>query len=903
MNPFVLNAVVKNSWIGSGHDYSHSVKPVRVSKPGGVTYTVKVARRIYEPPVTNYDIPLFHYYQLGQLPPFLFEIYNLEKDAWVRSDKIMADNDVLIQMVAENGMSLTPRDIWLRRTAIDNNFIVAIFQNPAFDYGTTVPKLRQESKDGLVTTEEGFGIPVAYSQYEPVTIDEIHFTLHFYSNSNYFKAERRAEAGAAKMMSYKTANPKNLAEVSSFLADFKDNKSLGWVNGNGYIYTLASALANKEEFVAKELAVYEDHTIEEKILFPLRNALRYFNEKTKIFNQCFRLANGGIINRHDISAFVGTGEMDTFKGISLDIDTVTILKQITNVEVSIDSLAVLMSKHKFIARSNDIKILFVLRRGGAKRETPYSRLRLDLFDQLTITQRNQILTQQIDFPLWGIENLHKSAPNEFLYSRGTDLNDRLILDNYGLTGIVQLVAKNPIPLKQEYEEDRHFQTATVDWAYREELHYRKSQLYLEILPYGIEGELLKTSYRPANFAGRLSFEYLPDAKYVEVNLVKWYKNVIEYQTKLAGDVTLSDDGVFFGYGCYITDNIDTGAWTLAKENEHYVVVLNGKKKTIVWDTILLDSLGLVGRVVEGGKHIHVITYFNSHNQRKDFAEINVGLDVDGKPGIPPASIDVWMDDLLLIEGVDYVVHGTKIFVFLVGKSKQSQIRIRMSGISPTGKHLPPLQVGWVNSGQIFFGKDLRVLKNKQLQITIGGRMYHRDEVGFSGTSQATSNVRQGEPYMVKQFYPCLENFMNVSTVDEWLKEREIEKTVVDFMEEISPVVDTISFSRIAMTGSRKVVSGFMNAIVFDFLNIERYLRDNLKLPYTKADTDVWLAPHLYLIEVDPTQQSVFNATHMIVAPHREPYVSLSATQLEFLRFVNETYLNGRVTLDDYIITT
>ena len=45
MNPFVLKAVVANSWVGGGQHYSHSVKPVRVSKPGGMTFSTKIARR------------------------------------------------------------------------------------------------------------------------------------------------------------------------------------------------------------------------------------------------------------------------------------------------------------------------------------------------------------------------------------------------------------------------------------------------------------------------------------------------------------------------------------------------------------------------------------------------------------------------------------------------------------------------------------------------------------------------------------------------------------------------------------------------------------------------------------------------------------------------------------------
>ncbi len=905
MNPFVLNAVVKNSWIGGGSYYSHSVKPVRVSKPGGVTFNVKIARRYYEAPVTNYDVPLFHYYQLGQLPPHLLEIHNLDDDTWVRTDHIMAENDVLIQMVVENGMSLTPRDVWLRKTGIDNNFIIAVFQNPAFNYGTTQPYLRREENDGLVTTEEGSGIPINFNEYESVGIDDIELVIHFYSNSNYFKPEHRSQFTTNKMMSYVCANPKNLAEVNGFLSRFTEDRTLGWINGNGHIYTLKAAWIYRDDFIAIEIAAYHDLTIKEKIFFPLKNALRYTAKDSGVINRCFRLANSGILNRDDISAFVGIGNADTFKGISVDIDSVNSIRQITNIEISIASLDLLMSKHEFIAQSTeDIQLMFIIRQGGAVKQTPYNRLRLDLLDSLTITQRNRILTQEINFPLWGIENLEKSAPMDFLYSHHWNLTERLIMDNYGLTGISNLVARNPMPLQQRFEKGRRYQTAQVDWAFREELHYRKDQLYLEILPYAQNGELLKSSYRPANFAGLLSFENLPDAKCVEVNLVKWYTDRLEYHSKRSGDsVIIGDDGLFFGFACYVTSSLESGIWTLAEEGLHYKIVTQGKKKTVVWEKTRLTQLGLVGRVVEGGKNVHVITYLNHHSDARDFAEITIQRDTDGHPGIPMANLDVWMDDLLLIEGIDYAVRNSKIFIFLIGKSRKSQIRIRMSGVSPTGSHLAPMQIGWVNNGQIFFGKDTRRLKNKQLRISIAGRMYHRDEVGFGGTSQVTDGVSVGEPFMVKQIYPCLENFMNISTVDEWKKEQQIETQLINFMETVSPINQNGGFARMALTRTRNLVSGIINQLVYNFLNVEDYLKREILGNYTKAQVDTWLTPIRYLIDVDPSQSAIFNATNMLILPHRSSFVSLSTAQLKFIRFVNDNYLQGRVTLNNYIITT
>lgn len=903
MNPFVLKAVVANSWVGGGQHYSHSVKPVRVSKPGGMTFSTKIARRYYEPPATNYDVPLFHYYQLGQLPPFLFGIQNLEKDAWVRTDQIMKDNEVLIQLVADNGIMLTPRDVWLKKTAIDNNFIMAIFQNPNFDYGTTLPYLKREDNDGLISTEDGGGIPINSGRYDPALIDILEFTIHFYSNNNYFSGTKRSNPDKYKMMYYDVANPKDEAEVLSFLGNYTDSLSLGWVNGNGFMYTLEAAKETPQTFSGRELGVYVDHTIVDKIYYPLMSALTYTDESTGVPQHCFRLAQEGIINKDDICVFVGVGDETNFKGVSLEIDPTKGLNQITNTEVSIGALQLTMAKHKFIATANvsDIKVLFVIRQSDNKKPTPFNILRLDLLDQLSIAERNDVMLKRVPFEPWYIGNLIQSKCNEFLYSKAWDLTDQLVLDNYGLTGLTNLVAKNPLVPKKEISNGVIYQVAMTDWAFREELHYRKDKLYLEVLPVSIEGHLLSSSYRPANFAGRLSFQNLPPCKLIETTLVKWYSTELKYQKKIQGDHVLTEDGEFFGFACYVTDDIASGNWVLAKKGLHYIVVEDKKKRTIVWDDVVLDNLGLQGRTVEGGKHVHLITYFNQHNSFKDFAEINILADDDGFIGIEPAQIDVWMDDYLLIEDLDYVVANGKIFIFWLGESKHSQIRIRMFGLSPTGKHLKPIQSGFVANGQIVFGEDIRRLTNKQLQISIAGRMYHKDEVGFGGSNKVTVDVSPGEPYMVKRLYPCLENFMKASTVDEWNKEKELEDQIIEFMGEYNPVPPSSFAGRPGLTRQRKIISGLISTLVYNFLYTEKYLNQEIKGSYTKTDVDGWLQDELYLVDVDITQQELFNELNVIVLPHRESFVGLSTAQFNFIKFVNNNYLNDRVTLSGYII--
>lgn len=908
MNPFVLNEFIKDYWLGSGNFYARSVKPTQASRPGGVISTVKIARRYYQPPKTNYDFALFHYFQLGQLPPDLFGIERLKWDTWVNAVDIMKNNDVLISVVVETGMTLTPRDVWLRKTGVDNNFIMAVFQNPNFNYGTILPYLRREDNDGLISTEDGYGIPISTGLYEQQSLDQLDLVVHFYSNSNYTRGETLTKTKSGYAMSYDVANPRNVNEVNNFFSLFKDKLSLGWVNADGFIYTLPAAIKHASEFVSKELGVYQDQTIQKKIFFKLKDAVEYSTKGGLIPNKIFRLEDTELFNPLDVEAFVGVGDEQNFKGVNIDTDATWPMKPVLGYEVTIDTIELLMAKHKFIADNyNDAVVMFVVRRPGIVKNRHYTRHRLDIYDRLPTALKNMFLTSPAHIlPSWSLGLFDKDAvAGRLFYDKSFDPNGRDIISTIGLAGMTTLVAKNPILLSKEWVDGKLHQSALVDWGYREELWYRQNQLYLEILPYDMEGKLLDTSYRPANFAGRLHFQNLPQAKCVETHLVKWYSSKLEYHQKIDGEQhILSEDGLFFGYGCYVSHDVEAGIWELAVESVHYTVesVLgSAAPNKIVWDMNRLEQEGLVGRVVEGGRHIHCITYFDSHSNHKDYVELVIQPDEDGLLGIIPANIDVWMDDLLLVEGVDFVVGRGRIFIFMVGESKQSQIRVRMHGLTHLSTHIPPLDVGWVKGGQIVFKETTRRLADKQLKISIGGRVYHRSEVGFGNSSRITDGVMSGEPYMVKEHMVTLENYFNVSTVQTAQADQLIEDEVLAMAALHDPITEEPSFERFFNVRRRRVISGLINTLVYNFLYTERFLKNEIKGNYTKADTDLWLSDFLYLVAVDPTQQSVFNPQYLEVLPHREAYVNLSMLQLKFVQFVNTTYLDGQVNLDNYII--
>ncbi len=109
MNSFVLNTILADSWFAAGLGYNHSVKPSRVSPPGGFRGTARVAGRYYDPPATDVRNAAFHYYHIGQMPTHFFGMFNVKPGLWYKVEDLINKNNQLINLVLTNGILLSPR--------------------------------------------------------------------------------------------------------------------------------------------------------------------------------------------------------------------------------------------------------------------------------------------------------------------------------------------------------------------------------------------------------------------------------------------------------------------------------------------------------------------------------------------------------------------------------------------------------------------------------------------------------------------------------------------------------------------------------------------------------------------------------------------------------------------------
>lgn len=962
MNTFVLNAVVKDCWNATGKYHTVSVVPARVSKAGGIPYETRVAGRFTSPPKTEIDNPFFHYYHIGEIEPYLFGVYKFIRNEWVSLEQLMRDNDVVISAVLDNGIVLSPKDCWLKKAGVECNYILAVYDNPMFNYGYRNTYFRQESIEDLVLSEDqrrlsfmsyecrsrllqelekgyvlseqlkSISFPaeecmlrlrmeesgeliiseenhnLAFDDMEcdrewcdvyidqprySNTISDSRLMLNFYVNPAYFKREKRPASG--KNVEYVAANPATQSQVDTFLNQF-DDKKVGWVLFNGLVSNLGYAKKHSDELVQKEVAVYTDETIINTFWSPIMDLpITSIGGRSAI---SIRLGETGFYDVDNTSVFIGTGDGTEFLGVALDVDLRKYLFQLSNLEIGIDCdiVARLRSLHPELAIANFMFVYVVVRENVVK-NFGLNAARLDLLDSLSFKERDLILSGEIPWlNNWDPKNLKDHPFLQLMSTKPEDFTNELILNGYGYSGINRLLNPYPVYPTKRYDNEKLTHLFRAGRALREVAH--REDLLLEIMVYDNEGLLTRTETFPTNTAGYLIFDNIVNSKFAEVNLVKQPSREIRFNTKIADNFTLTEDAKFFGYGCFVAGR-GLNNWSRAIEGRHYHLI--GDR--IRWEQNYLEEKGLEGCTVVGGFAVNAVFNLDRFKTGNAYAIIPIARDADGRIGIAPANLELYVNGELLIRGIDYVIYDGLIYI-LKPTSANSRLQVRFSGISPTGQLVEPIDSGFTDNGHIGFDGKSREFNYKQCKFNIGGRVFDRDEIQTADQRVDQDLVDHDSieeitivPYEVTQRIASIEHFLERSTIEAVSKEDVNDKLLYNVLNELYPISAPRRFTEIKLGERYKVVSFTFNQI----LNRLRagWLKNEIRGTYTDMDVLGWCYEYQAISAVEAYALPLYEARFVEVIPHDQAKQTITSSEYMFLTYVNRLILKNYVQIDRY----
>lgn len=99
MSGIVRDHALKNIWCTPDQDRLIQVDPHRITVDGGAYKTVRVLWEHLTLPSNHY----YHVYQIGQVPPVLYNLPIL-KDEWLSLTDIPNTRNMVVRVFAENGI-------------------------------------------------------------------------------------------------------------------------------------------------------------------------------------------------------------------------------------------------------------------------------------------------------------------------------------------------------------------------------------------------------------------------------------------------------------------------------------------------------------------------------------------------------------------------------------------------------------------------------------------------------------------------------------------------------------------------------------------------------------------------------------------------------------------------------
>lgn len=946
MNPFVLNTVIKDCWNATGETYTTTVKPARVSKMSGNVVETRIARRYYKPPKTLYREALFHYFQIGDIEPYLFGVKRFIKDEWMNTEELMQRNEILINVGMNNGILFSPRDCWLKKNREDRNWVLAVMHNPMFNYGLDNVLLKQETVPNIVTTEKGDDIVLR--EYGPIkgSIQSSEVFIQFYRNPAYFSHEGRLNH--LKVVSYESNNPPTAAKALEFLDKFYDRREeylleqenleglivveedeevaiivdedvmqVGWVLFNGWVSTLDYARRHVAELAQREIAVYWDETIKKKMWFRVDRLSKFkvheefllgqehnvfqlvtedddgiiVDKKTGQMAYLLRLGDKGFYNVDNVDLFLGTGMGNNFKGLNLDFNLKAYSFQVTNLEIGISEYVVkkIIDKYPELYNNNNLYLYAVIRENGNKmfeRNTSY----LSVLDQLPFPERNKMLAGIYpEFRHWEASHLSTCPLLRLMRSKVENVTEDLIVKAYGYSGLNRLFNQYPIYPSKYEKEGKWYQTFIGDSAIKERTFLDRNNFKVEALVYNMQGKLTHTQFFDHDWAGYCQFDFIPEAKFAELNLIHQYSTELSYLKFVEGDTVIDEGMKTFGYGCYVEDGNN---WILGRQGFHYNVV-DGEIK---WIALAVQGKRVI--VATGDQYYHHVTSMHAINNGRDYGVLTIDKG-DTVEGLQPACMEVYLHGALLVEGIDYTVNIDKIYIFKPSVRHQ-KIRVRLKGLSTTGKRLKAKATGFSYLGRICFDRTVREMDVRQLQFNIGGGLYSRDEILLGNSEEENLAIGTAKPYSVTQRLATVEHYLNASSLQLRAEEDAKLDTLYDNLDQLYPITIDHSIS-LAIEDKYKVISVFLNEVLYKLLN-ENWLDSQLDNVYVLGQVEYWISDIQHLILVDACHSEHYNGEMMVVAPHAgNNQIQIKTKQLEFLNFLNEHFLGNRANIEDFIV--
>lgn len=842
---FLVDDAYRRVWCSPEQDRQKIVGPARISKRQGEIGNVKIGMRQYNMPTTN---EWYHLFMIGDLLPEQVGMNNIV-DKWVSVRAHCVATSLLVDLYTDKGLHIPTHRAYFLYTR-NGALILAILDTQKIaHFGVTQPWIRWRSNawfDGGQVPKNG-GIEI-----EGLT-------------------------------------PKTDAEFYSYQAKWrlaKANLGYTWAFVNGVrvrdfnLTTLT--LGDHLEYV-------RDASVKEVLEIPVKDLKSFdsiLDNKGKYLLP--RPGLGSVIDfSDDVDIYVlNYLQASRYIGYYYNQNQIDALRNVTHRDYAIAQMYLRKGIEEYWQWSylKDLRIEVIVRHSGWIRELADEAHRIKELFKLDETKRLDVMLRTTDgVDVWRAANLEKSAYPALMRAEQDTITRQMVEDAYGYNAISRLIGDTPFKI-----------TASQKWIE---------------LPFGLIG--LSTVYE-YDQGGRMIGWYLHDNS-IEYPVRDDRCRYIEAYVGVGGvglstvynqkNVTLEPGVDYRFYISNIINGVPLNNWTDCTGDLTKYSIANG---VLTWAVDLRTH----NVAVKNSKDF--LSYSFDVNYRDDLLafsvnvnEIKVGTTpAPGIMDIPPGEFDLFMNEYGLVEGIDYYVDWPQICVcaknyMVPGPIQKFTVRGRGFPHKDLTRYLAK-DSGFVKYGELSHNSRFNVRDDKVTRIEIGGKLYSRDEVGFTEDGTKVSvDVPNGTPYKIT--HPIIP-MMGLTVKDTYTLLAEAEatdKAVEDYLTIGIPEPDQPNPDAI-VNGWYPVFSPFATKLIFDMLN-GILLMDEFKDEYSLDWLKQRLVGYTWILPFDPTLKNV-DKEYVIIHPHPEnDVIELTVYQYRLLQRAIDVFLGGGIELNRRLV--
>ena len=846
MRTELVEHAIQNVWCSPRQDRQYILKLAKITPFLGSKGTARV---IWDDITLPESDGYYHVYQIGQN---FAEIFGLEpiKNQWRRLSDQCIESKQIIDLYLDNGVHYPLTDSWARLND-DYNLIIAVRVQSTIDSLDSNDLYMRVYSSAYF--ESGFADPL--NDKIVVKGGRLIDADHYMALRNEYTDYKNSGLGTA------------YAFHNGFLIDtLPANK---WKKGDVFEWVYDSSIKRVVEWPVAGLQSFES---------VLDSKFKYLLHPPKAESQ-------EIDYRDDVDFWLYTPVADYGpKGVMIHKNSDQTVRNVTHVDYSIavQPVEALAGDHAHIERSDTATVRAYIRKSGYNRKLVFERHRIhELYklDDQKILAAMHGTNSNIDE--WKAAALENSAYCELMrLVEYKDVTYNTVVNAYGYNGLSVITAESPLRptlfggLKKV---DLPFGLHDVCTAFE----------------YDTNGLLLQ-----ANVVRGASIYAVVDQARTELVELHSGEGGLGYETWYGSDpVTLSADCSYRVYktakgypaGLRVFEDVTDNTAEYVETNGVITFLSNR-----VYDYLVVSDRKFLLYKLELSYRDHLLK-FSVQNKDPD----GNFLPMEFAPG----RVSLWLNQRRLIEGVDYFVDFPQVVVcnkrYLDQTKDLQQITVCCTGFAQSdGTRQPVGDVGYVKYGMLSGNERFDIHDDKILSCVVDGRTLHRDQFEFREESKGLwlqPGFREGAPYQINEEFVSIRGVTDYDTQVMRADAEAIDRHVSDYMSFWLPEVEIDELQIIPEL--HWVYSPFLAKVLWDLVNGVLVV-DALYRPDKQILEE--LNSYRWLLTYDPALREI-DWRYVNVHPHHSTNViKVTQAQWAYLTRVNRLFLNGKVTLSQFL---